>query len=143
MSEQSVQVVVGGKKPRRPAGPISATVTAGLALVLLLTILGTALCIVPRFKKMFADFDAQLPGPTMITLQISDFLVSYGFLVVPLIVLLFAGLIVWIWLADWRSGLVAGILLILAVLICYAGLVLTLFMPLAKMIQSTRGGGGP
>ena len=73
-------------------------------------------------------------------INISDFLVSYWFLVLPLIGLLFAGLIVWIWLADWRSGFVAGILLILAMLICFpAGLVLALFLPLVKLIQSARG----
>ena len=142
MSEQAVQAV-GGKGPRRLAGPISATVAAGLALALLLIMLGMTLYIVPRFEEIFADFAAELPGSTMVVIHISHFCVSYWFLVVPLIVLLFAGLIVWIWLADWRSGLVAGILLILAVLICSAGLVLTLFTPLVKMIESAKGGGGP
>ena len=142
MSEPVIEATVS-KKPRRLAGPISATAAAGLALVLLLLTLSTSVWLVPRFKKMFADFATELPGPTVLVLHISDFLVSYWFLVVPLLVLLFAGLIVWIWLADWRSGLVAGILLILAVLTCFAGLVLTLFMPLTKLIQSAKGGGGP
>ena len=138
MSEQAVQVV-SGKKPRRLAGPISATVAAGLALVLLLLLLGTNLYIVPRFEKIFDDFNTELPGPTIVVVNISHFIVSYWFLVVPLIGLFFAGLIVWIWSVDWRSGLVAAFLLILAMLICYAGLVLTLFMPLVQLIKSARG----
>jgi len=142
MSEQAVQVA-GGKKPRRLAGPISATVATGVALVLLLIVLGVILFTVPRFEKIFADFGTELPGPTMVVIHISHFCVSYWFLVVPLIMLLFAGLIVWIWLANWRSGLVAGILLILALLMCFAGLVITLFMPLVKLIQSAKGAGGP
>ena len=142
MSEQPVQVV-SGKEPRRLAGPISATATAGLALALLLIILGATAYFVPRFKKIFDDFGTQLPGPTMVVVNISDFLVSYWFLVVPLIMLLFAGLIVWIWRVDWRSGLVAGMLLILALLMCFPGLVITLVMPLVKLIQSAKSGTGP
>lgn len=142
MSEQAVQVV-GGKGPRRLAGPISATVAAGLALVLLLLTLSTSVWLIPRFEKIFDDFATEVPGPTMVVIHISHFCVSYWFLVVPLIGLLFAGLIVWIWRVDWRSGLVAGILLILAMPICSSGLVLALFMPLVALIKSARGGGGP
>ena len=141
MSEQPVQVV-GGKKPRRHAGPISATVTAGLALALLLLTLGTNLYIVPRFKEIFNDFGTTLPGPTMLVLHISHFCVSYWFLVVPLIILLFAGLIVWIWLADWRSGLVASIVLIIVLLIYLVSLIVRLFLPLFDLIKFSRGGGG-
>ena len=142
MSEPVIAATVS-KKSRRLAGPIAATVAAGLAAALSLHLFHFSVYRVPQFKKIFADFDTELPGPTMVVVNISDFIASYWFLVVPLIIPLFVGLIVWIWLADWRSGLAAGILLVLAMLICYAGLVLTLFVPLANLIGSARGGGGP
>lgn len=42
--------------------------------------------VIPVFKDMYADFDATLPKPTMILIQISDFLKSYiGFILVALI----------------------------------------------------------
>ncbi|MFN7834399.1 MAG: type II secretion system F family protein [Burkholderiaceae bacterium] len=35
--------------------------------------------VIPVFKKVFADFNAQLPGPTLIVMAISDFMVAYWY----------------------------------------------------------------
>ena len=41
--------------------------------------------VIPTFKKMFADFGAQLPGPTLAVLSISEFIRGWYFIIVPAI----------------------------------------------------------
>src|SRR6056297_1234980 len=40
--------------------------------------------IVPTFKEMFEEFDLPLPAPTVLLIALSDYIVSYGFLLILL-----------------------------------------------------------
>ncbi|GHT87198.1 type II secretion system protein F [Betaproteobacteria bacterium] len=53
------------------------------AIVLVATIVVAVimLFVVPAFKKVFADFGAELPGPTLVVMGISDFFVDYWYLI--------------------------------------------------------------
>ena len=42
--------------------------------------------VVPSFKQVFASFDAELPGPTLLVMAISDLLVRYGWLILGALV---------------------------------------------------------
>ena len=42
--------------------------------------------VVPAFKKVFASFGAQLPGPTLVIMGISDFVVSNGWIILIILV---------------------------------------------------------
>lgn len=56
------------------------TVAVGAVVVLLLFV-------IPQFEKMFADFDAELPGPTVIVIDMSNWAIEhwYVFVIVPLV----------------------------------------------------------
>jgi type IV pilus assembly protein PilC len=46
--------------------------------------------VVPAFKQVFANFGANLPAPTLVVIAISDFFVSYWYVMVGIIVALVA-----------------------------------------------------
>jgi protein transport protein HofC len=50
--------------------------------------------IIPKFKKIFMDFGVELPKLTILVLEVSDFVVEYFYLVVPLLMVLLAYLFV-------------------------------------------------
>ncbi len=54
--------------------PIAVVIIAGLILVLIMIV------IVPTFKKMFEEFGLTLPAPTLLLIAMSDYIVSYWFL---------------------------------------------------------------
>ena len=81
--------------------------------------------------------------PTLALVHISDFAVTFGLIILPLVVLLGVGLILWCRLADWRSARVASLILMFLTLVCQVGIVLAIFLPLVKLTQATTGGGGP
>jgi type IV pilus assembly protein PilC len=65
--------------------PISVTVIAAGVVVLMLV------KVIPVFEKMFADFGGELPGPTKIVIQVSNFMQAYvGYGMVGLVALSFA-----------------------------------------------------
>ncbi len=54
--------------------PIAVVLIAGLILALIMTF------IVPTFKEMFEEFELELPPPTQLLIAMSDYIVSYWFL---------------------------------------------------------------
>ncbi|MFN3190243.1 MAG: type II secretion system F family protein [Aureliella sp.] len=54
--------------------PIAVVIIAGLILALIMTF------IVPTFKTMFEEFGLTLPAPTLLLIAMSDYIVSYWFL---------------------------------------------------------------
>ena len=58
------------------------TVASGAVVVLLLVV-------IPQFEKMFADFDAELPGPTVFVMELSNWSIAhwYLFIIVPALLL--------------------------------------------------------
>ena len=78
------------------------------ALVYPVAILGVAflvtavimIWVVPAFKEVFKSFGADLPAPTLMVMAISDFFVSYWYLIFGL---LFAGL--YLFFQSWKRSL--------------------------------------
>ncbi|HTP47342.1 MAG TPA: type II secretion system F family protein [Casimicrobiaceae bacterium] len=58
-----------------------AVVTVAIAVVWVIMV-----WVVPAFKQVFANFGANLPAPTLMVIAISDFFVSYWFVMVGIIV---------------------------------------------------------
>lgn len=56
--------------------PISVVIIAGLILTLIMIV------IVPTFKKMFEEFELELPTPTLLLIAMSDYIVRYWFLMI-------------------------------------------------------------
>ncbi len=42
--------------------------------------------VIPAFKEVFSNFGADLPGPTLIVMGISDWFVSYWFIIFPVVI---------------------------------------------------------
>ncbi len=59
--------------------PVAVVVVAALVVSVMM------LFVVPEFKKVFASFGADLPAPTMMVIAISDFFVSYWYIVFGII----------------------------------------------------------
>lgn len=55
--------------------PISVIVVAAIVVTVIM------LFVVPEFKSVFASFGADLPGPTLVVIAMSDFFVEHAFLV--------------------------------------------------------------
>lgn len=55
--------------------PISVMVVASVVITVMM------LFVIPEFKKVFANFGADLPAPTLVVVGISDFFVTYWYLV--------------------------------------------------------------
>jgi type IV pilus assembly protein PilC len=74
--------------------PISISVIASGVVVLMLV------KVIPVFEKMFADFGGELPGPTKIVIEISNFMQAYiGHFAVGLVIAVFA--LKWIYARPW------------------------------------------
>ncbi|SFC55788.1 type II secretion system F family protein [Collimonas sp. OK412] len=56
--------------------------------------------VVPAFKQVFSSFGADLPGPTLVVMAMSDFMVSNWYIIFPTI---FAGL--YLFFQSWRRSL--------------------------------------
>jgi len=110
------------------------------ALVMVLLVLGANLFVVPKFRKIFEDFDVALPMGTQLVVGMSNVVVSLGFWVAPLVLLGFAALVAWIWFLDWRSALAAaGLLIVLMLAYGVAGYV-SMWLPLVSLMGTARGG---
>ena len=48
--------------------------------VLWLILMVNAYFVIPRFKKIFMDFGVELPGPTLLILTVSDWIVDFFYL---------------------------------------------------------------
>lgn len=81
---------------RQPVSrPVLAKISAALWYVASLSMIGSLILafimfkIVPAYTKIFSDFDADLPPPTIVLIAASDWFLSYGW---PVVLLLFLGL---------------------------------------------------
>ena len=61
--------------------------------------------VIPAFKQVFSSFGADLPAPTLVLICISEFLVSYWWLVLLLVIALIFGLP---WLARRKAGVASA-----------------------------------
>lgn len=53
--------------------------------------------IVPKFKKIFADFGTELPAPTQVLMSVSEWVVNYFYLIPGIPIL------IWLWIKMWRK----------------------------------------
>ena len=53
--------------------------------VLWLILMMIAYFVIPRFKKIFMDFGVELPGPTLLVLIASDWIVEFFYLFLPFV----------------------------------------------------------
>ena len=104
---QSVEVA---RRERFLAGRICATVAFALAFFLLC---GITLFVVPKFEKIFAEFNAALPSATMLLVGSSRFCREHWLVAVPLVMLVIAGVMVLVWKGP-RSWVVAVLIAALA-----------------------------
>jgi type IV pilus assembly protein PilC len=61
-----------------------------------LIVAGIMIVVIPKFKKIFQDFNTKLPGPTVLLMGISDFFVGGGWILIlgiPLFVVLLSKLV--------------------------------------------------
>jgi hypothetical protein len=106
---------------------------------------GIALFVVPRFKEIFVKFDIKgsLPFLTQAIIAVSDVLLGYWFVFVPLWLLVVGGLAVWAGLAGSRRALLlAGIFAIIAIIattVLVPVMVVGLFQPLTQMLIQSVG----
>jgi type IV pilus assembly protein PilC len=56
--------------------------------------------VIPAFKQVFTNFGADLPAPTLLVMAISDWFVSYWYIIFPLI-----GGAIWGFLEAWKRSL--------------------------------------
>ena len=70
-------------------GKIKSALTYPIAVMIVAMIVVTIimLFVVPTFKDVFAQFGAQLPGPTLIVIALSDFFVHYWYVMLGILVL--------------------------------------------------------
>jgi type IV pilus assembly protein PilC len=61
--------------------PVSVIVVAFLVMAVIM------LYVIPAFKKVFTSFGADLPGPTLLVIAISDAFVAYSYIIFPAIFL--------------------------------------------------------
>ena len=60
--------------------------------------------VIPAFKQVFRNFGADLPAPTLLVMAISDWFVSYWYIIFPLI-----GAAIWGFLEAWKRSLAVQI----------------------------------
>ncbi len=110
--------------------------------------------VVPEFKKVFEDFGAELPLPTLIVMGLSDFLVDWWWLIAG--VLAGGGLLLYqlwrrspSWQAATDRGLLRlpllGTILTRAIVARWAGTLATMFaagVPLVESLGSVGGAAG-
>jgi hypothetical protein len=103
---------------------------------------GIALFVVPRFKVIYEKFDIKggLPDSPQVIIAVSDVLVGYWFVFLPLWLLVVGGLAVWAGLARSRRALLlAGIFAIIGIMattVIVPLMAIGLFLPLVRLIQS-------
>jgi type IV pilus assembly protein PilC len=56
--------------------------------------------VIPAFKEVFQNFGADLPAPTLIVMGISDWFVSYWYIIFPII-----GLVIYGFFESWKRSL--------------------------------------
>jgi type II secretory pathway component PulF len=93
---------------------------------------------VPGFKKIFADFGMRLPAVTELTLDLSDWMVEYSYLVLILLLILLAldgGVAYWLYARRQTRWAYWLWLTFMAVMPLFAGRLVTvgLFEPLIHL----------
>ncbi|MGL4408458.1 MAG: type II secretion system F family protein, partial [Zoogloea sp.] len=73
-------IAIKGKIKSALFYPIAVVVVASLVVAVMM------LFVVPEFKKVFTSFGAELPGPTLVVIAMSDFFVAYWYIAVAIIV---------------------------------------------------------
>ncbi|WP_374489931.1 type II secretion system F family protein [Zoogloea sp.] len=73
-------IAIKGKIKSALFYPIAVVVVASLVVAVMM------LFVVPEFKKVFSSFGAELPGPTLVVIAMSDFFVAYWYIAVAIIV---------------------------------------------------------
>lgn len=140
--------------PNLPAKPSSKWLVllwlyVGQLIVAVITvgvISGALLLVVPKFHEIFNDFRTSLPTLTEWCLNTSDFFCHGGFLLAPVLILLFPVPLTLLGacLRERKSTkwlLTAGILIqILLLIFSLLMMVLALGLPLIKLIQAVSGG---
>jgi hypothetical protein len=118
-----------------PALPPPLTVRTAVVHIAVLATVGLLfLKIVPAFTKIFKDFDATLPGMTIVMIDASNWFKNYWYLAVLLLPLYFGGLY-YVGVAakeaqrTWTSFLVIFVVL----LVLFA--VFAMFLPLVTLIE--------
>ena len=140
----SVQVPANG----RPASPKAtepgatqvlrpALLTFAWHAMLLLVMLGLFVFVVPRFAEVFKDLKVALPASTALTLTVSHALTRGGFLLLPVLLVLDAGLCILAqylagrWLRHvWSALVVCGC----GVIVLAAGV--SLYLPMSSLAQN-------
>lgn len=69
------------------------TYPAAVVLVALVVIAVIMIFVIPSFQRVFASFGAELPGPTLLVMQVSAFFVDWWWLLLGLIGLGFSGFV--------------------------------------------------
>ena len=82
-------------------GKIRSALTYPVAVIIVALIVVTIimLFVIPAFKQVFSSFGADLPGPTLIVIAISEFFVKYWF---PLFVFIFGGF--YVFFQAWKRS---------------------------------------
>lgn len=78
--------------------PVSVLVVAFIVTAVIM------IFVVPEFKKVFANFGAELPGPTLVVMAISDFFVEYWYAIFGLL-----GGGIYAFLYTWKRSVVMQI----------------------------------
>ncbi len=101
-------------------------------------VLAVLLVVVPMFDKMFMEFGLKLPFPSVLVVNLSRFVVSYGLLVIPMWLILDSGmlclLILPVEMPRWlRSLWCGGVLIVAACLIVLVAI--SLVLPFVGLVQ--------
>lgn len=125
------------------SGGIWTGIVAGACILVVVAIWIVLVFVVPVFGEMFADFGAELPGPTMLVLNLSGFLRTY-FLGAAVLLCALIGLVGYAYSALRDSGDrtiavtgMLGTLALLLILLCV--IVAAMFLPVFR-IGGTIGG---
>ena len=66
---------------------------AAIIIVAVVVVAVLMIWVIPSFKDVFSSFGADLPGPTLMVIGISDFFVEHAFLIFGVLIALFAAII--------------------------------------------------
>jgi hypothetical protein len=124
-------------RPRTDWGVITLLTIHAFVLLLLV---GGLVVVVPRFTKIFADFQMKLPFATDLLITISELMVQFIFLVpFALIGLLFVDGLVLVHLRrqERTRGLawLWFVLLLILMMLAIGGAVVAMFMPLIELME--------
>ena len=111
------------------------TTLAGLGLMVSLLANFT---LIPRFEKIFMDFNTTLPQPTYAMIALSDFVRSFGW---PLVIAVLAGLIALAargWTGRPQAAFIVGGLVLFLCAIYLALVVIAMHWPFLQLVDSVQ-----